>query len=479
MAEGRFPARRLQDSLLPDAERREAGGYLRLRADRVHDDRRALMAALAGAEHAVLSRPRGDLRRSTEQAASRWLLENSAQLAEVPTLTTATLDSHTNNGALEKISSFSGGLAHTSVLASDQELRLAPIARGTPDHRLLTGDARTRTALEVVRARRSDDFTRFDGNLNSIADEIGPPRRISATALERWATCPRAYLFADLLGVEHVEQPEQRFEIDPLSRGALIHGILEEFISAALRDGHPFATWSDADHVRLRQIAEQHFRRIERQGQTGRAMLWHIERRRITDELHDTLRHDNTRLANGLKPVAVEDKFTDVEIGLPDGRSLYMRGFIDRIDRDPEGALTVVDYKTGGNDSYKGLSEQNPHDHGKHLQLYVYSQAAVKNRPTPSLHACYWFTRNNTFIGYPITAQVKAAVLAAMSTVVDGIAAGLFPAHPAEKQPYGWVDCWFCRPDGQSNSIGRRQWERKRSHPLLTAYRALSEPGPE
>jgi hypothetical protein len=112
MAEGRFPARRLQDSLLPDAERREAGGYLRLRADRVHDDRRALLAALAGAEQAVLSRPRGDLRRSTEQTASRWLLENAARLAEVPTLTTAALDSYTNNSALDRISSFSGGLAH-------------------------------------------------------------------------------------------------------------------------------------------------------------------------------------------------------------------------------------------------------------------------------------------------------------------------------------------------------------------------------
>jgi RecB family exonuclease len=333
--------------------------------------------------------------------------------------------------------------------------------------------------LEVVRARRSDDFTRFDGNLNSIADEIGPPQRISATALEAWAVCPRAYLFANLLGVEHVEQPEQRFEIDPLSRGALIHGILEEFISAALRDGHPFDTWSDSDHVRLQQIAEEHFRRIERQGQTGRAMLWHIECRRITDELHATLRCDDTRLAGGLRPVAIEEKFTDVEIRLPDGRLLHMRGFIDRIDRDPEGALTVVDYKTGRDDSYKSLTEQNPHDHGQHLQLYVYSRAAEQHRSASSVHACYWFTRGNTFIGYPITAQVEAAVLAAMSTIVDGIAAGLFPAHPAEKPPYRWVDCWFCRPDGQSSSVVRRQWERKRSHPLLTAYRALAEPGPE
>ena len=50
MAEGAFPPRRLEDSLLPDEERRAAGGELALRAERVHDDHRQLLAAMAAAE---------------------------------------------------------------------------------------------------------------------------------------------------------------------------------------------------------------------------------------------------------------------------------------------------------------------------------------------------------------------------------------------------------------------------------------------
>ncbi|MBO0714769.1 MAG: hypothetical protein J2P59_08430, partial [Acidimicrobiales bacterium] len=49
MAEGEFPPRRLEDSLLPDEERRAAGGELALRAERVSDDHRHLLAAMAAA----------------------------------------------------------------------------------------------------------------------------------------------------------------------------------------------------------------------------------------------------------------------------------------------------------------------------------------------------------------------------------------------------------------------------------------------
>ena len=80
MSEGRFTPRRLEDSLLPDAEREAAGGSLRLRAHRVHDDRRHLLAAVAGADEAVLCCPRGDLRRSQSRLAKVLLHEGNGSL---------------------------------------------------------------------------------------------------------------------------------------------------------------------------------------------------------------------------------------------------------------------------------------------------------------------------------------------------------------------------------------------------------------
>jgi hypothetical protein len=47
LAEGTFPTRVRDDSLLPDADRRLTDGALTLRASRVDDDHRRLLAALA------------------------------------------------------------------------------------------------------------------------------------------------------------------------------------------------------------------------------------------------------------------------------------------------------------------------------------------------------------------------------------------------------------------------------------------------
>ncbi len=76
LAEGVFPAPPRDDPLLADAERSVLNGELPLRAERVDDDHRALLAALAStAGERVLCFPRGDLRRSTERVPSRFLID--------------------------------------------------------------------------------------------------------------------------------------------------------------------------------------------------------------------------------------------------------------------------------------------------------------------------------------------------------------------------------------------------------------------
>jgi hypothetical protein len=80
-------------------------------------------------------------------------------------------------------------------------------------------------------------------------------------------------------------------------------------------------------------------------------------------------------------------------------------------------------------------------------------------------------------VGYDVTSEVADAVSGAVDTIVEGIAAGIFPAHPAEPSSRAsWVDCWYCTPDGLSVADRRREWERKRPAPALAAYVALAEP---
>ena len=364
------------------------------------------------------------------------------------------------------------------MFATDQELRLAAVARGTPDHPVLLGDKRIRTALKVVRARRSESFRRFDGNLASVATEIGRPEQTSATRLQTWASCPRSYLFGYLLDVEHPEEPERRFEIDPLDRGTLVHTILEEFVHEAIAGDHPLDTWSDADRVRLHLIAQTHFDHAEQAGRTGRELFWRRDRARIIAELDRFIDMDSERLAGGRRPVAVERDFHGVAVTLASGHVLYLRGSVDRIDQRGDGSLEVLDYKTGSDDGYRKLSEEAPHDKGKRLQLYVYGLAARAAFPdTPSVWAGYWFLKEAKRQGYSVTPEVEQKVARAVDHIVEGIAAGVFPAHPSETPAYSWVDCWHCTPDGLSDAHVRREWEHKRVDPALSGYLALCEPG--
>jgi ATP-dependent helicase/nuclease subunit B len=477
MAEGSFPPRRLEDSLLPDAERAAAGGHLKLRTELVHDDHLHLLAAVAGADEAVFSWPRGDLRQSSEEPASRWLLADAGRLAGMPGLRSADLLKLRNEPWFENIASFADGMARTEVFSSDQELRVAAIARGEPRSPVLTSDTTLSRALETISARASQDFTRFDGNLTAATANLAQLQRVSATQLQTWAACPRSYLFKYMYGVEPVEEPERRLSIDALERGTLFHAILEEFVQDAIDSGHPMTSWSADDRQRLHEIAHRHFGRFRQEGHAGRELIWRRDQSGILAELDRTLDLDNQRLGAGLRPVAAEHRFDLVEIPMPGGRALHLHGSIDRIDQHLDGALEIIDYKTGKHYSYKGLSEDTPHDGGKRLQLYIYALAGRQQFPGAlSVTASYWFTETNQLIGYQVTERVEQDVAAAIHTIVDGIESGVFPAHPSGKKIRGWVDCWFCTPDGLSSAEARREWKQMRHDPALAAYRALSQP---
>jgi RecB family exonuclease len=487
MAEGAFPPRRLEDSLLPDRERERANGELKLRARRADDDRRNLLAALAAVAphgHAVLCHPRGDLRRNGERPASRWLLADAAELACVDTLRSGDLRVHEGEPWFEYVPSFARGLARAAVQTSEQALRLAAIARADGErrgHALLTSDPTLVAARAVVTSRRSDAFTRFDGNLTPHRKDLAELGTMSASRLQTWAKCPHAFFLQHVLGVEPVTEPERRIQLDPMDTGSLVHEILDTFVRQALDEGRTVDRWTDADRARLHRIADAHFADAEARGITGRRLLWERDRAQIRADLDRFVDEDNARLAGErLVPLATELEFADVTVPLPSGRTIHVRGSVDRIDRAADGALVVLDYKTGSTSTYEKLSEADPHRGGTLLQLYLYAIAARRELDTDApVWAGYWFNtsrRNFKRIGYAVTPEVEADAGGALDVIVDGITSGIFPARPAEKPAWTYVDCWFCAPDGLSSTERRRDWERKRAAPELHAYAALAEP---
>jgi ATP-dependent helicase/nuclease subunit B len=470
MAEGVFPVRRQEDSLLPDDERRAAGGELRLRAERLHDDHRQLLTAVAAADEATLCFPRGDLRRQGDRAASRWLLADAARLAGRQPIFTDDLPS-LKGGWFHHVPSYAAGLVRSTLPATVQELRLATMLSDADA--VITADPGLALGMELARARRSDPFTRFDGNLAGLTlPDYTSSGVVSATRLQTWAECPHAFFMQYLLGVEVVDDPERSFEMTPLDKGSLVHEVLERFGREAI-EAEGSGPWVQRDTLRLLEIAGEVCTEYEKRGATGRALFWRRDRTRILADLERFAVEDDGH------PIRAELAFDDVAYPLPDGRSVFFRGAIDRIDRAPDGSLTVIDYKTGGTGSYQDLSAEDPHQGGSHLQLAVYATAAAQLLGVSDVAAGYWFVTTKgrfAWVGYQVTPELRGEVGAVIATIVDGIRAGVFPARPNPDPPYMWVDCWYCSPDGLSTAEARRDWERKRTDPSLEAYVRLCEP---
>lgn len=499
LAEGTFPARVQDDSLLPDHERVVAGCELKLRADRVERQHHELLAAMAGAKRQVLCFPRGDLRQSSERVPSRWVVDIAVAISGIPFSGEALLSAQ--HPWLIHVASYDQGLRTQAFPATAREYRLRALmvtarnpAEPAVDALRALGDPVLDAAATSVAARRSPVFTRFDGNLAGLSIPSPVDRPTSATRLELWARCPFAYLVSNLLGIDEVQDPEDRLYISPLDRGSLVHEALDRFVKEVLaRPVHqqpgPGESWTPEDKERLVEIAEQCCDYYERRGLVGRPIFWHRDRVNIITDLEHWVAQDNRRRAEGLlRPEATELEFGlgdarlgPVELALSDGRSVRFRGKVDRVDVAQDQSLRVIDYKTGSADSYVGLNEENPDDQGTRLQLPVYGLAArsFHDAAEASVRAEYWFiTTRGGFrrVGFFITEDVLRRVSATVNEMVHGIDSGVFPSYPRASSTTPRVSpdhCGFCDPDGLGVADLRRQLERKRSDPALKRFFAL------
>ena len=482
LAEGTFPARVRDDSLLPDADRRATDGVLALRSARVDEDQRRLLAALAAAGDArVLLFPRGDLRRTTERMPSRFLLDTVESLAGSRHYgdDLAQLDEQW----LRHIPSFVAGVTRTPFPATEQEHRLLALLEYTRDHHDLSSadlharDVAFARGIECSLARASNLFTRFDGNLAGIAvpSPAGDDAVASATRLERWALSPFDYFMEHVLRVEIPELPEEVYELSPLDRGSLVHETLDTFLGAVLARSEgppaPGTPWSAADRTRLHEIADEQCARYEALGLTGRRAFWDRDRRRIFADLDRFLVEDaRTREAYGLTTLATELRFglpgaewPAVELPLGNGRVLRLRGAADRVDGCGTDLL-VIDYKTGK--SFAVGDGDDPTAAGTKLQLPVYALAARTAFGTAESRvvAAYWFISSRGEFRWAEVAldeHTRDRFGEVLRTIVEGIERGVFPC--ALEPPDSWPRRWrsYADPDARGTRDRYREWARK------------------
>ncbi|MGH7578201.1 MAG: PD-(D/E)XK nuclease family protein, partial [Longimicrobiales bacterium] len=484
LAEDLYPGRHPEGSLLPDRVREAAGGELPASRDPLDRRLRHLLAAFAAAPTVVASFPRGDLRRHCNRLPSRWLLPTLRARSGHHTLAATEWERLEPGRWLQGSPSYAGMLATTSRPASEQEWRLRTLTA----NRSVDDDVLDRVT-RMLRARASDAFTRYDGNLAGLdlPDVAGGDIRVSPTQLEAWATCPHAYFIERMLRVEPVEEPEALLAISPLEIGNLVHEMFDAFVKAAGDSlPGPGEPWSAEHSALLREIARDRAAALERRGVTGHPRLWEQERARIFADLGWLLDADQEwRALRRARLVDSELRFgldgqPPVTVALPDGREIRFRGSADRVDVTSDGTLVVTDLKTGSARRFNGLGEADPVLGGRKLQLPVYAYAARSRYGSPEapVEAAYWFIRRDRGrrIELPLTPAVERRYVETLATIAAGIAAGVFPQRPPDKPSWAYIECPYCDPDGLGHREARRRWERKREHSALAAYRELAEP---
>lgn len=496
-AEGTFPPGGTDDALLPDRDRRAAGDRLPPRARTRGEEARDLAAVLAGARRRVLTSPRSDPRAQRErQPAPAFLDAVAARAGRL--VASAELDALRSDAVpwftdVESFEWWPGG-AREPVTRADVELGalLAEQRAGRPVEGAASAvvDAALGRGLAAGAARRLGRFDEWSGNVGSrpdLLDGFDQPR--SPTSLELYAACPFRYFLAQVLQVQPLDDPTDLEEISGRDIGSLVHAALEAFIRERGIGKPPDEPWSGDDRARLDDIARTVADAFEAGGRTGRPLLWGVRWEQIRRLLDAVLDADEVvRREWRTTPVAVEHAFgisDDVEpvvLDLDEHHRLAFRGVVDRIDRTDGGGLLVLDYKTGGKLGYEGLDDDIT-ARGQRLQLGVYALAARQAHPDADVvDARYWFIGRGggpDLVGRQFDAEAETRFREVVSTVVDGVVHGRFPANPGDERwdrgGYVHDHCKFCDYDRVCSTTRGWRWQQHRDVPELAAYVELAE----
>ncbi len=386
--ESRHPGTGLQDPVLLDRERRRlnAGSELReisLRGEAPQERYRSLLACLA--------RLRGNvtLSFSCHDLADDREMFPSAALVDIFRRTTGSAGA--DAGALAAAAGPPSGYFGFRGALDASEWWLASLRGG----RSTSGERAVRASypgLEQGRlareARLGPRFTRWDGLIESAGTSLDPrdsSEVLSASRLQVLADCPFAYFVKYVLRVEPPEEIERDpwIWLAPIDQGSLLHEIFRDFMAELGGKGRKPASARDRD--RMMEIADaaiERWRRVMPPPDDG-AIARH---RRDIHRACETFLKSEERESAGLTP-----RFFEVAFGLPDreadaemgaeepvvipvggGKSIRVRGSIDRVDLDADGTYAIWDYKTGSSFGYEpreGLKG------GRRIQHALYAAA--------------------------------------------------------------------------------------------------------
>jgi ATP-dependent helicase/nuclease subunit B len=493
MDASKHPGGGLQDPVLLDNERQRINSAakpreLALRADVPAERTNALRAALRRTRGRVsISYSCWDLASDREQFPAPELLE---------TYRMATGDAAAEMRALLAASGPPVGFLAAETPIDASEWWLSAIHRGDrrdSEREVLAVYPWLAEGRSARAERESEEFTTRDGFVPSGRAALDPRESrevVSASRLEKMADCPFAYFLRYVLGIHPPEEIKRDpgTWLDPPALGSLLHELYREFMEERKQESAPITL--DRDLPRLRELADRAMDSAREQTPSPTPEAFERQRADILRACETFLRSEQEH-GSAATPLYFEAAFglparksdcpgagpEPIEIPAGKGKTLRLRGSIDRIDRAADGTFEIWDYKTGSDFAFRNWLRL---DRGRRIQHAIYASAfeALLRRggnPGRVTRAGYAFPGprgdgHRDDFGYD-----PSELEAVLDRLCDVIGGGAF-LHSADAKD-GCRFCLFesiCGGKAFASDLARQKLARARN-PSIEPLRALAE----
>jgi RecB family exonuclease len=456
LAERLFPQKPREDPLLLDERREELGGALATQRDRLDSERLLLqLAAGAAAERLYVSYPRIELTESRVRVPSFYVLD----------MMRAVTGSVPDHEVLEDSARDAGNatLAWPAPVQpedaiDDQEHDLAVLRRLLDEQDVAAVKGHAHYLLELNECLRRSVIDRWSRGQHrwSTADgliRVSPAtsaalsasrltaRSYSASALQKFASCPYQFVLSAWYHLEPLVQPEPLQRMDPLTRGSLFHDIQARFFREMQSRGElPIISGNlDAARSVLEHLVDVVSAEAYDELAPAVERVWLDAVASIRRDLIAWLHH---LAADGeqWEPMRFEFAFGRVP-GIRDATSIAddvaveggfrLRGAVDLIEAHRQTkVLRVTDHKTGRKPD---RIEKTIVGGGAVLQPVLYAMVVERALQQPVSHGrLFYCTSAGSFFEHPIPLNdaTRAAGLEVLRIIDRAIEQGFLAASP-------------------------------------------------